>query len=156
MLATGHCNTHVSWSQLFHTVAVKVALWLSPSLLFHYCLFHAAAAVESADRSPRPTSAPAIAPSQAAEGGVPGAPVKKAQKETVQVEVKKEETPPEDAEPEPTEAWKVCRKPRGPAHSLSDSEVLTPWPGGFSKHWFLLNTNKVISSSLFPKEGNSL
>ncbi|KAM9736112.1 protein 4.1 isoform 5-T5 [Dama dama] len=69
-----------------------------------------AAAVESADRSPRPTSAPAIAPSQAAEGGVPGAPVKKAQKETVQVEVKKEEAPPEDAEPEPTEAWKKKRE----------------------------------------------
>nr|XP_020724926.1 protein 4.1 isoform X5 [Odocoileus virginianus texanus] len=69
-----------------------------------------AAAVESADRSPRPTSAPAIAPSQAAEGGVPGAPVKKAQKETVQVEVKKEEAPPEDAEPEPTEAWKDLDK----------------------------------------------
>uniref|UniRef100_A0A8C0AHF4 Protein 4.1 n=1 Tax=Bos mutus grunniens TaxID=30521 RepID=A0A8C0AHF4_BOSMU len=65
-----------------------------------------AAAVEPADRSPRPTSAPAIAPSPAAEGGVPGAPVKKAQKETVQVEVKQEEAPPEDAEPEPSEAWK--------------------------------------------------
>lgn len=104
--------------QFFHLVAVKVVQWLSPSLLFHFCLFHAAAAVESADRSPRPTSAPAIAPSQAAEGGVPGAPVKKAQKETVQVEVKQEEALSEDAEPEPTEAWKVCRKPRGPAHSL--------------------------------------
>ncbi|XP_065786301.1 protein 4.1 isoform X8 [Muntiacus reevesi] len=69
-----------------------------------------AAAVESADRSPRPTSAPAIAPSQAAEGGVPGAPVKAAQKETVQVEVKQEEAPPEDAEPEPTEAWKDLDK----------------------------------------------
>ncbi|XP_055429890.1 protein 4.1 isoform X4 [Bubalus kerabau] len=69
-----------------------------------------AAAVESADRSPRPTSAPAIAPSQAAEGGVPGAPVKKAQKETVQVEVKQEEALSEDAEPEPTEAWKKKRE----------------------------------------------
>ncbi|XP_044793975.2 protein 4.1 isoform X10 [Bubalus bubalis] len=69
-----------------------------------------AAAVESADRSPRPTSAPAIAPSQAAEGGVPGAPVKKAQKETVQVEVKQEEALSEDAEPEPTEAWKDLDK----------------------------------------------
>ncbi|XP_070631141.1 protein 4.1 isoform X12 [Bos indicus] len=69
-----------------------------------------AAAVEPADRSPRPTSAPAIAPSPAAEGGVPGAPVKKAQKETVQVEVKQEEAPPEDAEPEPSEAWKKKRE----------------------------------------------
>ncbi|XP_059945273.1 protein 4.1 isoform X1 [Mesoplodon densirostris] len=71
-----------------------------------------AAAVDSADRSPRPTSAPAIAQSQAAEGSVPGAPVKKAvvskaPKETVEVEVKKEEVPPEQPEPELTEAWKV-------------------------------------------------
>ncbi|XP_007461880.1 PREDICTED: protein 4.1 isoform X1 [Lipotes vexillifer] len=71
-----------------------------------------AAAVDPADRSPRPTSAPAIAQSQAAEGSVPGAPVKKAvaskaPKETVQVEVKKEEVPPEQPEPELTEVWKV-------------------------------------------------
>ncbi|XP_062046801.1 protein 4.1 isoform X12 [Lepus europaeus] len=70
-----------------------------------------AAAADSADRSPRPTSAPAIAQSQISEGGVPGAPVKKtAQKETVTVEVKKEEEPPEPAEPEPTEAWKKKRE----------------------------------------------
>uniref|UniRef100_A0A8C8ZFS2 Protein 4.1 n=1 Tax=Prolemur simus TaxID=1328070 RepID=A0A8C8ZFS2_PROSS len=74
-----------------------------------------AAAVDSADRSPRPTSAPAIAQSQVTEGGVPGAPVKKtvapkAQKETVKAEVKKEEEPPEQAEPEPTEAWKDLDK----------------------------------------------
>ncbi|EHA98857.1 Protein 4.1 [Heterocephalus glaber] len=62
---------------------------------------------DSADRSPRPTSAPAIAQSEVTEGGVPGALVKKIQKETVKVEVKKEEEPPEQAEPEPTEAWKV-------------------------------------------------
>nr|XP_019793847.2 protein 4.1 isoform X20 [Tursiops truncatus] len=71
-----------------------------------------AAAIDSADRSPRPTSAPAIAQSQAAEGSVPGAPVKKGvvsktPKETVQVEVKKEEVPPEQPEPELTEVWKV-------------------------------------------------
>ncbi|XP_013374927.1 PREDICTED: protein 4.1 isoform X1 [Chinchilla lanigera] len=65
------------------------------------------AANDSADRSPRPTSAPAIAQGEVTEGGVPGAPVKKTQKETVKVEVKKEEEPPEQAEPEPTEAWKV-------------------------------------------------
>ncbi|XP_067581225.1 protein 4.1 isoform X12 [Pseudorca crassidens] len=74
-----------------------------------------AAAVDSADRSPRPTSAPAIAQSQAAEGSVPGAPVKKAvvsktPKETVQVEVKKEEVPPEQPEPELTEVWKDLDK----------------------------------------------
>ncbi|KAM5247623.1 protein 4.1 isoform 4-T4 [Ctenodactylus gundi] len=66
-----------------------------------------AAAADSADRSPRPTSAPAIAQSQVTEGGVPGAPVKKTQKETVKAEVKTEEEPPEQAEPEPTEAWQV-------------------------------------------------
>ncbi|XP_044920002.1 protein 4.1 isoform X9 [Mustela putorius furo] len=57
------------------------------------------AAVDS-DRSPRPTSAPAIAQSQDTE-------VSKAQKETVKVEEQKEEVPPGQAEPEPTEAWKV-------------------------------------------------
>ncbi|XP_051044924.1 protein 4.1 isoform X5 [Phodopus roborovskii] len=64
-----------------------------------------AAAAESTDRSPRPTSAPAIAQSQVTEG--PGAPVKKTQKEAAKVEAKGEEEPPEQAEPEPTEAWKV-------------------------------------------------
>ncbi|KAF6344452.1 erythrocyte membrane protein band 4.1 [Rhinolophus ferrumequinum] len=68
------------------------------------------AGVDSTDRSPRPTSAPAIAQSQVTEGIVPGGPaqktvVSKTQKETV--EDKKEEAPPEQAEPEPTEVWKV-------------------------------------------------
>ncbi|XP_008566895.1 PREDICTED: protein 4.1 isoform X2 [Galeopterus variegatus] len=74
-----------------------------------------AAAVDSGDRSPRPTSAPAIGQSQVAEGSVPGASVKKTvvskvQKETEKVEVKKEEEPSEQAEPEPTEAWKKKRE----------------------------------------------
>nr|XP_028692924.1 protein 4.1 isoform X20 [Macaca mulatta] len=73
------------------------------------------AAVDSADRSPRPTSAPAIAQGQVAEGGVLDASAKKAvvpkaQKETVKAEVKKEDEPPEQAEPEPTEAWKDLDK----------------------------------------------
>ncbi|XP_049473614.1 protein 4.1 isoform X9 [Panthera uncia] len=73
-----------------------------------------ATAVDS-DRSPRPTSAPAIAQSQVTEGSVPDASVKKtvvskAQKETVKFEVKKEEEPPEQAEPEPTEVWKDLDK----------------------------------------------
>ncbi|XP_063487464.1 protein 4.1 isoform X19 [Symphalangus syndactylus] len=73
------------------------------------------AAVDSADRSPRPTSAPAIAQGQVAEGGVLDASaektvVPKAQKETVKAEVKKEDEPPEQAEPEPTEAWKDLDK----------------------------------------------
>ncbi|XP_052574186.1 protein 4.1 isoform X13 [Peromyscus californicus insignis] len=62
-----------------------------------------AAAAESTDRSPRPTSAPAIAQSQVTEG--PG--VKKTPKEAAKAEVKGEEEPSEQAEPEPTEAWKV-------------------------------------------------
>ncbi|CAO2589310.1 Protein 4.1 [Lemmus lemmus] len=66
------------------------------------------AAAESTDRSPRPTSAPAIAQSQVTEG--PGAPAKKTQKEAAKVEVKGEEEPPEQAEPEPTEAWKDLDK----------------------------------------------
>ncbi|XP_073936889.1 protein 4.1 isoform X21 [Castor canadensis] len=68
------------------------------------------AAADSADRSPRPTSAPAIAQSQVTEGIVPGASVKKTQKETGKTEVKGEEEPPEQAEPEPTEAWKDLDK----------------------------------------------
>ncbi|XP_045046677.2 protein 4.1 isoform X5 [Desmodus rotundus] len=72
------------------------------------------AAVESTDRSPRPTSAPAIAQSRGTEG-VPGAPAKKTvaskeQKETVEVEVEKEEVPPEQAEPEATEIWQKKRE----------------------------------------------
>ncbi|XP_023558792.1 protein 4.1 isoform X15 [Octodon degus] len=69
-----------------------------------------AAAHDSADRSPRPTSAPAIAQSEVAEGGVPGAPVRKTQKEAAKVDVKKEEEPPEQAELEPTESWKDLDK----------------------------------------------
>ncbi|KAM7099675.1 protein 4.1 isoform 7-T7 [Molossus nigricans] len=70
------------------------------------------AAVDSTERSPRPTSAPAIAQSQDTEGNVQGAPFKKtvvskAQKETVKDEVKEEEVPPEQTEPEATEVWKV-------------------------------------------------
>uniref|UniRef100_A0A7N5JR00 Protein 4.1 n=1 Tax=Ailuropoda melanoleuca TaxID=9646 RepID=A0A7N5JR00_AILME len=61
------------------------------------------AAAVDADRSPRPTSAPAIAQSEDTE-------VSKAQKETVKVEEQKEEVPPEQAEPEPTEAWKKKRE----------------------------------------------
>ncbi|XP_054427839.1 protein 4.1 isoform X5 [Pteronotus mesoamericanus] len=73
------------------------------------------AAVDSTDRSPRPTSAPAIAQSQDTEGRVPGAPAKKTgvskeQKETVQVEVEKEDVPPEQAELASTEIWKKKRE----------------------------------------------
>ncbi|KAK2500394.1 hypothetical protein MC885_012894 [Smutsia gigantea] len=64
-----------------------------------------AAAVDSADRSPRPTSAPAIAQSQVTEGSGPGS---KAQKETERVAVEGEEVPPEQAEP--TEVWKDLDK----------------------------------------------
>ncbi|XP_070366658.1 protein 4.1 isoform X25 [Equus asinus] len=70
-----------------------------------------AAAVHSADRSPRPTSAPAIAQSQVTEGApVKKAGVSKAQKETAEAEVKGEEVPPEQAEPEPTEVQKKKRE----------------------------------------------
>ncbi|XP_075409331.1 protein 4.1 isoform X2 [Tenrec ecaudatus] len=73
------------------------------------------AGADSAERSPRPTSAPAIAQSQITEGSVPGAPVKKTvvsktPKETVTAEVKREEMPPEQVEPEPTESWKKKRE----------------------------------------------
>ncbi|XP_052033525.1 protein 4.1 isoform X18 [Apodemus sylvaticus] len=77
------------------------------------------AAAESTDRSPRPTSAPAIAQSQVTEG--PGAPVKKTPKEAVKVEEKRGEEPSEPAEPEPTEAWKVDK---------THTEVIVPTSNG--------------------------
>ncbi|XP_068935409.1 protein 4.1 isoform X6 [Petaurus breviceps papuanus] len=75
-----------------------------------------AGAVETPDRSPRPTSAPAIAQSHGLEVSFPGTSngkkptVSKVQKETVKVEVKKEEVAPEQVEPEPTEVWKDLDK----------------------------------------------
>uniref|UniRef100_A0A5F8GXJ1 Protein 4.1 n=1 Tax=Monodelphis domestica TaxID=13616 RepID=A0A5F8GXJ1_MONDO len=71
-----------------------------------------AGAVETPDRSPRPTSAPAIAQSHGPEVSFPGTSngkkpsVSKVQKETLKVEIKKEEVEPEQVEPEPTEEWK--------------------------------------------------
>lgn len=91
-----------------------------PSLILPFPLSRIAAAVDSADRSPRPTSAPAIAQSQVTEGApVKKAGVSKAQKETAEAEVKGEEVPPEQAEPEPTEVQKVCHESRYVANSLS-------------------------------------
>ncbi|XP_074073996.1 protein 4.1 isoform X1 [Macrotis lagotis] len=75
-----------------------------------------AGAVETPDRSPRPTSAPAIAQSQGPEVSFPGTSngkkptVSKVQKEIVKVEIKKEEVAPEQEEPEPTEVWKKKTK----------------------------------------------
>ncbi|XP_072465710.1 protein 4.1 isoform X7 [Notamacropus eugenii] len=75
-----------------------------------------AGAVETPDRSPRPTSAPAIAQSHGPEVGFPGtsdgkkATVSKAQKETVKVEAQKEEVEPEQVEPGPTEVWEKKSK----------------------------------------------
>ncbi|XP_045715158.1 protein 4.1 isoform X7 [Phyllostomus hastatus] len=73
------------------------------------------AAVDATDRSARPTSAPAIAQRQDAEGSVPGAPAKKTgasqeQEETVEAEVEKEEVPPEPAESAATEIWQKKRE----------------------------------------------
>ncbi|KAM9685734.1 protein 4.1 isoform 7-T15 [Trichechus inunguis] len=56
------------------------------------------AAADSADRSPRPTSAPALAESQIPEDSDSGS------------QKKREEMPPEEVEPEPTEAWKDLDK----------------------------------------------
>ncbi|XP_023587808.1 protein 4.1 isoform X9 [Trichechus manatus latirostris] len=56
------------------------------------------AAADSADRSPWPTSAPALAESQIPEDSDSGS------------QKKREEMPPEEVEPEPTEAWKDLDK----------------------------------------------
>lgn len=70
-------------------------------------------AVITPERSPRPTSAPAIAQSHLTEA-VPAKPdvkeaiaVSKAEKEAVKAETKREEIPPERAKAEPADASKV-------------------------------------------------
>lgn len=67
------------------------------------------------DRSPRPTSAPAIAQSHVIEPMLPAViseskepAVTKAEKETLRKEVKREETLPEKAKKEPAEGVQVC------------------------------------------------
>ncbi|NXK51180.1 EPB41 protein, partial [Chauna torquata] len=72
-----------------------------------------AVAAITPERSPRPTSAPAIAQSHVAEA-VPAKPdakeaiaVSKVEKEAVKTEMKREEIPPERAKPEPADASKV-------------------------------------------------
>uniref|UniRef100_A0A8C3C8E1 Protein 4.1 n=1 Tax=Cairina moschata TaxID=8855 RepID=A0A8C3C8E1_CAIMO len=75
-----------------------------------------AVAVITPERSPRPTSAPAIAQSHLAEA-VPAKPdakeaiaVSKAEKEAVRAETKREEVPPERAKAEPADASKDLDK----------------------------------------------
>ncbi|XP_032858005.2 protein 4.1 isoform X13 [Tyto alba] len=75
-----------------------------------------AVAVITPERSPRPTSAPAIAQSHAAEP-VPAKPgvkdtvaASKVEKETVKHDVRREEIPPEKAKPEPADASKDLDK----------------------------------------------
>uniref|UniRef100_A0A8B9SE65 Protein 4.1 n=1 Tax=Apteryx owenii TaxID=8824 RepID=A0A8B9SE65_APTOW len=86
-----------------------------------------AVAVITPERSPRPTSAPAIAQSHGAEAE-PAKPdakealaAPKAQKERAKTEAKREEIPPEKAKPEPAEAAKV-----GKTHT----EVTVPTTNG--------------------------
>ncbi|XP_074970793.1 protein 4.1 isoform X45 [Phalacrocorax aristotelis] len=72
-----------------------------------------AVAVITPERSPRPSSAPAIAQSHAAEPGLAKPDTKdmvaasKVEKETVKPDVRREEIPPEKAKPEPGDASKV-------------------------------------------------
>ncbi|XP_074970794.1 protein 4.1 isoform X46 [Phalacrocorax aristotelis] len=75
--------------------------------------FGIAVAVITPERSPRPSSAPAIAQSHAAEPGLAKPDTKdmvaasKVEKETVKPDVRREEIPPEKAKPEPGDASKV-------------------------------------------------
>ncbi|XP_068273925.1 protein 4.1 isoform X5 [Nyctibius grandis] len=78
--------------------------------------FGIAVAVITPERSPRPTSAPAIAQSHAAEP-VPAKPdvkdavaTSKVEKEAAKPDVRREEIPPEKAKPEPTDASKKRSK----------------------------------------------
>lgn len=74
-----------------------------------------AVAVITPERSPRPTSAPAIAQSHAAEP-LPAKPdvkdtftASKVEKEAAKPDVRREEIPLEKAKPEPADASKVCQ-----------------------------------------------
>uniref|UniRef100_A0A8C0HMY1 Protein 4.1 n=1 Tax=Buteo japonicus TaxID=224669 RepID=A0A8C0HMY1_9AVES len=74
-----------------------------------------AVAVITPERSPRPTSAPAIAQSHAAEP-VPAkpdrkdaVPASKVEKETAKPDARREEIPPEKVKPEPADVSKVCQ-----------------------------------------------
>ncbi|XP_064327757.1 protein 4.1 isoform X31 [Phalacrocorax carbo] len=75
-----------------------------------------AVAVITPERSPRPSSAPAIAQSHAAEPGLAKPDTKdmvaasKVEKETVKPDVRREEIPPEKAKPEPGDASKDLDK----------------------------------------------
>ncbi|XP_074970778.1 protein 4.1 isoform X31 [Phalacrocorax aristotelis] len=75
-----------------------------------------AVAVITPERSPRPSSAPAIAQSHAAEPGLAKPDTKdmvaasKVEKETVKPDVRREEIPPEKAKPEPGDASKKRSK----------------------------------------------
>lgn len=142
MLATGHCNPHVSLKrQFFCPVAVKVVQRLSPSL--HYFLSCSSGRWVSrpevlspplprhCSESSRRRRCPRLRLSRKAE-----------RKQCSWKWSRKRRRLRKQSEP--TEAWKVCRKPRGSACSRFGSEVLTPWPGGFSKHWFLLNPKQLF------------
>ncbi|XP_074970770.1 protein 4.1 isoform X25 [Phalacrocorax aristotelis] len=78
--------------------------------------FGIAVAVITPERSPRPSSAPAIAQSHAAEPGLAKPDTKdmvaasKVEKETVKPDVRREEIPPEKAKPEPGDASKKRSK----------------------------------------------
>ncbi|XP_064327750.1 protein 4.1 isoform X24 [Phalacrocorax carbo] len=78
--------------------------------------FGIAVAVITPERSPRPSSAPAIAQSHAAEPGLAKPDTKdmvaasKVEKETVKPDVRREEIPPEKAKPEPGDASKDLDK----------------------------------------------
>ncbi|XP_072465715.1 protein 4.1 isoform X11 [Notamacropus eugenii] len=135
-----------------------------------------AGAVETPDRSPRPTSAPAIAQSHGPEVGFPGtsdgkkATVSKAQKETVKVEAQKEEVEPEQVEPGPTEVWEDLDKPQEEIrkHHASISELKksfmesvpeprpSEWDKRLSTHspFRTLNINGQIPSGEGTDEGN--
>lgn len=85
-----------------------------PALTFVLPVCPSAVAVITPERSPRPTSAPAIAQSHVAEAA-PAKPdakealaASKVEKEALKAEAKREEVLPERAKAEQAEASKVC------------------------------------------------
>ncbi|XP_042649512.1 protein 4.1 isoform X16 [Tyto alba] len=95
-----------------------------------------AVAVITPERSPRPTSAPAIAQSHAAEP-VPAKPgvkdtvaASKVEKETVKHDVRREEIPPEKAKPEPADASKMWEEIMDLKVRKTHIEVTVPTTNG--------------------------
>lgn len=132
----------VIWKDFAYTLATFPVVNFIPVCL-STC---SAAAVITPERSPRPTSAPAIAQAHAAEP-VPVKPdVKdvaaayKVEKEAAKPDVRREEIPAEKAKPEPADAAKVGHT----SVSLEETALVLGWSIGSKSH------PRAAALSIFP------